>query len=193
MADNPRKPNRSLRPAMSWRGRIAVLAVLAVTVIGVLVVVWTNQFLTERFTETTRNRVAVRQALYAGNVISELQRNSVVPLLLTREPSLIRALDSSDFSQSTQQLIFYIEEIGAAALMLLDESGRVVAATDRNVIGSNHRSDPFFVEAVRSNDTVFTSFRNDKGAFVFNYSRKIDLGGNLAGVIVVEADLRQFE
>ncbi len=175
---------------MSWRGRIGVLAV---TVIGVFVVLSTNQWLTARFTETTRNRVAVRQALYAGNVISELQRNSVVPLLLSREPSLIRALDDADFSQSSQKLIFYVEEIGAAALMMLDEGGRVVAATDRNNIGANHRSDPYFVDALRSNDTVFTTFRNDKGAFVFNYSRKIEIDGNLAGVIVVEADLRKFE
>ncbi len=166
---------------------------LAVTFVGVLVVLSTNQWLTTRFTEVTRNQVAVRQALYAGNVISELQRNSVVPLLLTREPSLIRALEDADFSQASQKLIFYVEEIGAAALMLLDNGGRVVAATDRNTMGANHRSDPYFIEALRSNDTVFTTFRNDEGAFVFNYSRKIEINGQLAGVIVVEADLRKFE
>ncbi len=175
---------------MTWRGRIGVLAV---TFVGVLVVLSTNQWLTTRFTEVTRNQVAVRQALYAGNVISELQRNSVVPLLLTREPSLIRALEDADFSQASQKLIFYVEEIGAAALMLLDNGGRVVAATDRNTMGANHRSDPYFIEALRSNDTVFTTFRNDEGAFVFNYSRKIEINGQLAGVIVVEADLRKFE
>ncbi len=190
MALSLRKPGGSLRPAMTWRGRIGVLLV---TVVGVFVVLFTNQWLTTRFTETTRNRVDVRQALYAGNVISELQRNSVVPLLLSREPSLIRALANSDFSQSSQQLIFYIEEIGAAALMLLDEGGRVVAATDRNIMGANHRQDPYFIDALRSNDTVFTTFRNDSGAFVFNYSRRVEIDGNLAGVIVVEADLRQFE
>ncbi len=175
---------------MSWRGRVAVLAV---TIIGVVVVLATNQFLTTRFTENTRNSTQVRQALYSGNLISELQRNSIVPLLLSREPSLIHALGSDDFSQSSQQLIFYVEEIGSAALMLLDETGRVVAATDRNTMGANHRSDPYFVNALRSNDTVFTTFRNDSGAFVFNYSRQIKVDGKLAGVIVAEADLRKFE
>ncbi len=175
---------------MTWRGRIGVLLV---TVCGVLVVLATNQWLTERFTEITRSQIAVRQALYTGNIISELQRNSVVPLLLAREPSLIRALENSDFSKSSQTLIFYHEEIGAAALMLLDEGGRVVAATDRNTMGANHRSDPYFIEALRSNDTVFTTFRNDQGAFVFNYSRKVESNGKLAGVIVVEANLRKFE
>jgi len=180
----------NVRPAMTWRGRIGVLAV---TVLGVFTVLFTNQWLTEDFTDNTRNRVAVRQALYAGNVISELQRNSVVPLLLSREPSLIGALESANFSQSSQQLIFYVEEIGAAALMLLDDGGRVVAATDRNIMGANKRSEPYYIDALRSSDTVFTTFRNDEGAFVFNYSRKIEIAGSPAGVIVVEVDLRKFE
>ncbi len=175
---------------MSWRGRIGVLAV---TVTGVIVVLATNAWLTARFVETTRNRVELRQALYSGNIISELQRNSVVPLLLSRDPNLIKALESRDYSQTTQRLISYIDEIGSAALMLLDESGRVVAASERSTIGSAHRSDPYFVDALRSNDTVFTTFRNENGAFVFNYSRKIETGGQLAGVINVETNLRQFE
>jgi len=190
MVLNLRKRFTNVRPAMSWRGRISVLAV---TVIGVVVVLFTNQWLTERFTETTQNRAAVRQALYAGNLLSELERNSIVPLLLSREPSLINALSSDDFSQSSQKLIFYVEEIGSAGLMLLDKAGRVVAATDRTTIGANHRQDPYFIEALRSNDTVFTTFRNDSGAFVFNYSRKVVINGDLAGVIVAEADLRRFE
>lgn len=175
---------------MSWRGR---LVVLVVTVLGVLVVLTTNQLLSTRFTTNTQNRAEVRQALYAGNLISELQRNSVVPLLLAREPSLIRSLATSDFSLTSQQLLFYVEEIGSATLMLLDAGGRVVAATDRNSIGSTHRADPYFIQALRSDDTVFTTFRNDVGAFVFNYSRRVEVDGELAGVIVVEVDLRKFE
>ncbi len=179
-----------VRPAMSWRGRVAVLLV---TIIGLGVVLWSNQFLTERFSESTRNRAELRQALYSGNLISELQRNSVVPLLLSRDPSLKVALESADYSQTSQKLISYIEEIGSASLMLLDEDGRVVGATDRSELGANHRSDPYFIEALRSNETVFTSFRNEKGAFVFNYSRKLQTVDGPIGVVVVEANLRQFE
>jgi two-component system C4-dicarboxylate transport sensor histidine kinase DctB len=181
---------QSDRPAMSWRGRAGVLVI---SIVGVLVVWFTNQWLTQRFTESTRNRAELRQALYSGNLLSELQRNSVVPLLLSRDPSLINALNSGDFSQSSQRLISYVEEIGAASLMLLDADGRVVAATDRNNIGANLRSAPYFVDALRSNDTVFSNFRNENGAFVFTYSRRIQSSNELAGVIVVEADLRKFE
>ena len=70
----------------------------------------------------------MRLALYSGNLLSELRRNAIVPQLLARDPSLIGALNSSDYQQSTQRLISFVEEIGAANLMLLDRDGRAVAA-----------------------------------------------------------------
>nr|WP_233270375.1 ATP-binding protein [Chachezhania sediminis] len=157
------------------------------------VTVWTtNQLLTDRFTETTRNRAELRLALYSGNLLSELRRNAIVPQLLARDPTLIGALNSGDFSQSTQRLISFDEEIGAASLMLLDRDGRTVAATDRNRLGSIHRLDPFFVDATRSNTTVFSVTRRDSGAYGFAYSRRIENGTELLGVLVVEVDLQKF-
>lgn len=190
MSKAPISDGSEPRPVMSWRGRIIVLLV---TITGVTVVVGSNYYLTRQFVESTRNRVELRQALYSGNLMSELQRNSVVPLLLSRDPSLIDALKSGDFSQTSQRLISNIEELGSASLMLIDETGKVVAASDRAQIGSNQRSNPSFVEAQRSNDTVFAYFRNEAGAFTFNYSRRIQAEGSLLGVVVVEANLRQFE
>src|SRR6056297_3605529 len=108
--------DRQARSGTDWRTRISFIAFVAIAV----AVVWvTSQLLTERFTETTRNRAEVRLALYTGNLQSELQRNSVVPLLLSREPALIGALNSGEFSQTTQRLISYRDEIGAASLLLL--------------------------------------------------------------------------
>ncbi|MEM0945890.1 MAG: ATP-binding protein [Pseudomonadota bacterium] len=180
----------SREPSAIWRIRAVFLLFVAIAVS----VVWvTNHLLTQRFTESTRSRAEVRLALYSGNLRSELQRNSVVPLLLSRDPALIGALTSGDFSQSTQRLISYRDEIGAASLLLLDGDGRAVAATDRNLIGSNHRSSAYFVDALRSNETVFTTFRQESGAIDFNYSRRIEIAGELIGVIVVAVDLKKFE
>ncbi len=132
-------------------------------------------------------------ALYSGNLISELQRNSVVPLLLSRDPALISALNTSDYSQSTARLISYLDEIEAASLLLLDRDGRAVATTNRETLGSQHRADPYFVGALRSNETVFTTVQTEAGQYAFTYSRKIEQAGNLLGVIVVGVDLRKFE
>jgi len=182
--------NEEERPGADWRVRIAFITFVAIAI----AVVWiTNQLLTERFTETTRNRAEVRLALYTGNLQSELQRNSVVPLLLSRDPALIGALNSGDFSQTTQRLIGYREEIGAASLLLLDLDGRAVASTDRLELGSLHRAAPYFIEALRSSDTVFTTTQRDNGVVAFSYSRRIESNGLPLGVIVVGVDLKKFE
>ena len=110
----------------AWRTRIAMAVLIAV---GAVLVWWTNLFLTERFTETTRSRAEVRLALYSGNILSELQRNQIVPQLLARDPTLIGALNSGDFSQSSQRLIEYRDEIAAEGMLLMDKEGRAVAAT----------------------------------------------------------------
>lgn len=176
--------------ALSWRTRLGFLAVAALAV----AVVWiTNDLLTERYTVSTRNRAEVRQALYSGNLLSELRRNSTVPLLLSRDPALIDALNSDDFLNSSRRLISLSREIDAAAMLLLDDSGRVVAATDRGRLGENHRNEPYMVDALRSNGTVFTIFQMQEGRFKFNYSRRIQSSGTLLGAIVVEVDLGQFE
>ena len=167
------------------------LALFVATAVGV---VWvTNLWLTQRFTEATRNRAEVRLALYSGNLLTELKRASVVPLLLSRDPALIGALTSGDYTRSSQRLIGYRDEIGAASMMLLDAGGRTVAATDRARIGEQHRSAPFFVDALRSSDTVFTSYRTESGAHRFYYSRKINLPSDVLGVIVVGVDLQKFQ
>jgi two-component system C4-dicarboxylate transport sensor histidine kinase DctB len=176
--------------SLSWRVRIALTLLTAVAVATVFV---TNRYLTDRFTESTRNRAELRLALYSGNLVSELRRNAIVPQLLARDPALIGALNSGDFSQSSQRLISFVDEIGAASLMLLDRDGRTVAATSRERLGEQHRSAAYFVEALRSNATVFTSQRQEVGSYNFSYSRRIESQGQSIGVIVVEVDLAKFE
>jgi two-component system C4-dicarboxylate transport sensor histidine kinase DctB len=180
------------RPArtIGWRVRAALGLLLAAAVATIIV---TNMMLTDRFTQNTRQRAEVRLALYSGNLLSELRRNAIVPQLLARDATLIGALNSADYSSSTQRLISFVEEIGAASLMLLDRDGRAVAATDRNRLGSNHRAEPFFVSALRSNDTVFSTIPRPAGGYVFTYSRRIDMQNSAIGVIVVEVDLAKFE
>ncbi len=175
---------------ISWRVRLALVLLLVIAVATIWV---TNRLMTDRFTESTSNRAELNLTLYTGNLMAELRRNAVLPLLLARDPTLIGALNSSDYSQSTQRLISFVEEIGAASLMLLDIDGRTVAATDRSRLGSLHRSAPYFVEAIRANATVFSVMERESGGFRFFYSRLIESGGNRLGAIVVEVDLKKFE
>ncbi len=169
------------------------LSILVICLFAIIVIYVSNQFLTKRFTETISNRSEVRLALYVTNLMSELQRNSVVPQLLSRDPELMQALDSSDYSMSTARLLSFVDEIGAASLTLLDRDGRAVAATDRNQLGVLHRNTSYFVEAQRTNQTVYTTYRTEAGAYQFVYSRKIEVNGDFRGVITVAVDVPRME
>lgn len=169
------------------------LSILVICLFAVIVIYVSNQFLTQRFTETIRNRSEVRLALYVTNLMSELQRNSVVPQLLARDPDLITALEDSNYSLSTARLLSFVDEIGAASLMLLDRDGRSVAATDRNRLGEFHRAAPYFVNAQRNNQTVYSTHLEKEGGYKFVYSRKIEVNSEFLGVIMVEVDVPALE
>ena len=174
--------------------RMAYRALAALMLLATVLGVWlTNTWLTERFTETTRMRTELRLALYSGNILSELQRTSVVPLLLARDPELTKALGSGDFSTTSGLLIAAREEVGVASIRLLDLQGRVMGATDRNVLGSVFNDAPFFVDAQRTRETVFSAVEGVTGASEFVYSRAVLADGKLVGVIVVGADLARYE
>ncbi len=185
------RPDRTVgRILRALSGRWLVIMVLVLAVVAVSVA---NSLLTERFTESLRNRAELRLALFSGNIQAELQRTAVVPLLLARDPELVGALQAGEYTQTSARLMALQSDIGAASLQLLDTSARVVAATDRNQIGTSHRESPFFVSARRVNDTVFTVAEKPSGGFEFSHSRAIRDGGRLLGVVVVAVDLGQFE
>ncbi len=178
------------RTGLPWLAHVVLALFL---VLAFAVVLTTNTFLSERYTASTKSRAEVRQALFVGNLLSELQRSSVVTSLLARDPKLIGALDVGDFARSSQHILEVREETGVASIMLLDESGRTVAATDRNLIGSAHRSEPYFVSAMRSNDVEFTTITRANGVAEFVHSRRIETGSHLLGTIVVGSNLHRFE
>jgi two-component system C4-dicarboxylate transport sensor histidine kinase DctB len=166
---------------------------VAVVALAVAVVLTTNVWLTERFTESTRNRSDLRLALYSGNLVAELQRSSVVPLLLARDPALIGALRGNDFASTSQRLISLQNELGTASILLTDAEGRAVAATDRNRIGSVHRQAPYFLDALRSKDTVFNVWKRESGGYGFTFSRAVVADNRPYGVVIVEVDLMKYE
>ena len=47
------------------------------------------------------------------------------------------------------------------------------AATDRQLLGTNYVGAPYFVDAMRARDTVFTVAPSDHGGFEFVYSPSI--------------------
>ncbi|KPQ06553.1 MAG: C4-dicarboxylate transport system two component signal transduction system histidine kinase DctB [Rhodobacteraceae bacterium HLUCCA12] len=179
-----------LRTGLPFWGKISVgvLALAAVASVWVL-----NNWLTENFTVDTRNRAELRLVLYAGNIESEMQRTQVVPILLARDPALREALQSGNYVFVSQVLMDVQQEVGAASIELLDTQGRVVGATDRNRLSVTRAADSIFVDARRTNDTIFAVSERESGGYVFGFGRALRANGELLGVVTVEVDLARFE
>jgi two-component system C4-dicarboxylate transport sensor histidine kinase DctB len=109
------------------------------------------------------------------------------------DPAIRGALSEGRFADTTLRLIKVQGEIGVASILLLDKDGRAVGATNRNLLGTSHRTSPYFVDAMRSRDTVFAAAPLAGGGYEFTYSRQIFADGRPLGVIVVGADLMKHE
>jgi two-component system C4-dicarboxylate transport sensor histidine kinase DctB len=177
-------------PGLPWRAKLAVALLVILAVVVVLV---SNRLLTDRYSADTKSRAEVRLALYTGNLMAELQRTSVVPLLLALDPDLGTALKDGNFSGTSAKLIALQEELGVASIRLVDANGRVVGATNRNVLGMNHRNETYFVDAQRAKDTIFSPVKRDAGGFDFLYSRAVMVDARVMGVIIVSVDLMKYE
>ena len=190
MTATPDTSRRSSILGIPLWGRLVVAGIVLLAVVSTW---FLNAFLSDRLTEATRNRAELRLVLYSGNIQSELQRNSVVPLLLARDPALITALREGNFATTSHRLIDLQTEIGAASIELLDANGRVVGATDRVHLGKNRSADSAFVEARRATDTLFLVEELESGGFGFSFVRPVRQGPEVLGVVVVGADLSKFE
>lgn len=169
------------------------LSITFVCLFALIVVYVSNQFLTKRFTETISGRSEVRLALYVTNLTSELQRNSVVPQLLARDPGLVLALETRDYTQTSAHLASVAEEIGAASLLLLDGGGNVVAASDGGRVGEVHSDAAYFSAAQSAGVTAYTRVRDPDGTYSFVFSRRIDLAAGTYGVVVVKVSSALLE
>ncbi len=167
----------------------ARIGVLFLILTAVAVIWLSNLYFTQLFNSSTRANAERQLALYSGRIISDLQRNAVVPLLLSRDTTLISALNASDYTNSTQRLISYHDDIGTKEIFLLDKDGRTVASSNRNNLGEFLSDKPVYVAALRSNDTVFTNFENSSGGRSYYFSRRLLSDKKTVGIIVVEVGL----
>lgn len=176
-------------PRRLWL-RLALLA--AAFVMGL--VIWASHvYLTRAFSEDQSTDATLRATLYAGSIQSTMQRHSVVPLLLSRDPILITALRTGSFEEAAERLANFREEIGAGSIFLLNDRGRIVAASDESPAEQYTEDKAYFSLAMADIGTVFSIIENDNGAYSFHYARKVEVDGETLGVIVVTVDLGLLE
>ena len=180
---------RSNDPSRRWPNFIVRLGVILLISSSVIIILLSNLYLTQNYSQEKRSEAERELSLYSGRLISELQRVSVVPLLLSRDTGLISDINTKDYQLTSQRLITFSDEIRVKSITLLERFGRIVASSDRTDLGQNLRDQKFFFNAMRQSGTVFTISDNEKGRRSFYYSRKLESKGKVLGVIVVEVAL----
>jgi len=176
-------------PTRRWANLTVRLGIFMLA-IAVIAIIWlSNLYFTQHYSQSKRTEAERELSLYSGRLISEIQRISVVPLLLSQDTGLLSDLNTKDYQRTTQRLISFSEEIRVKSITLLERFGRIVASSDRADLGKNLRDEAFFYGAIRNPDTIFTISDNDKGRRSFFYSRKLEHQGKIMGVIVVEVGL----
>ena len=169
-----------------WTMRIGVL-LLVMTAAGFI---WmSNRYLSDRYIQAAQNEIEHQLAVIGGKIVSELNRMSLVPLHLSRDSSLIEDLVTKSFARTSVKLFDHQKTVGSKNLHLLNDIGRLVATTERERLTEIHNERAFFVNAVRSEDTVFSSEMLEDRIQRHFYSRRIEHDGKTVGVVVVEINL----
>jgi two-component system, NtrC family, C4-dicarboxylate transport sensor histidine kinase DctB len=176
---------------ISRPGRFWMRAGLLASLVGVVLVIWASHFYLTRFFSEGQNTDSTRRAtLHAGVIQSTVQRHSVIPQLLSRDPVLIQALRMEKHERAEERLRSLGEEIGGGSIFLLDAAGRVVAASDE---GPRGQYDAASLARAEDEGGGFSMIENADGTDSFLYARRVMSDETLLGFVVVNVDLGQQE
>ena len=169
--------------------RTTRLGIILLTVAAAVLIWMSNRYLSDRYTQAMRNETEHQLAVFSGQIVSELNRMSLVPLHLSRDSRLIEDLVAKSFARTSVRLFDHQETVGSKNLHLLNDIGRLVATTERERLTEVHNERAFFVNALRSDNTVFSSEMLEDRIQRHFHSRRIEHDGKTVGVAVVEVGL----
>ena len=89
------KTNRRSPSKIITKSRIFFLSFLIITLTVLFI---TNSFFTSRFSDNIKRQAQLNLTKNTNDVLSELQKNSIIPQLLVNDQEITKALISKDFS-----------------------------------------------------------------------------------------------
>ena len=158
-----------------------------------VLLVATNSFFTSKYLNDIKTEGEIRLTQNERNIVSELQKNSIVPQFLVRDQSIWNALLSNNFSSLPQMFSEFINEISIESITLMDRTGQIVAVAGKENLNVNSSNKIIFNTAISTNDTVMNIIEKNENEFGFFYSRKIENDQSVLGVLSIEVDLKKFE
>ena len=184
------KTNRGSPSKIITKSRIFFLSFLISTLTVLFI---TNSFFTSRFSDIIKRQAQLNLTKNTNDVLSELQKNSIIPQLLVNDQEITKALISRDFSLLSEKFSRFINEISIASISLLDKNGSLVAFSAKENFQKKVSYKRFSTDTQNTLETVMSVFRKEDNEFGFFYSRPIEDKGNFIGMILIEVDLKKFE
>ena len=183
----------SLENSLSRNPITARVFLFSLSVLFVVLLVATNSFFTSKYLNDIKQEGEIRLTQNERNIVSELQKNSVIPQFLVRDQSIWNALLSNNFSSLPQMFSEFINEISIESITLMDRTGQIVAVAGKENLNVNSSNKIIFNTAISTNETVMNIIEKDENEFGFFYSRKIENDQRVLGVLSIEVDLKKFE
>ena len=193
---DPNNSDNDLDSLENSRSRNPIRArvfLFSLSVLFVVLLVATNSFFTSKYLNDIKQEGEIRLTQNERNIVSELQKNSVIPQFLVRDQSIWNALLSNNFSSLPQMFSEFIDEISIESITLMDRTGQIVAVAGKENLNVNSSNKIIFNTAISTNDTVMNIIEKNENEFGFFYSRKIENDQRVLGVLSIEVDLKKFE
>ncbi len=184
------KTNRRSPLKIITKSRIFFLSSLIITLTVLFI---TNSFFTSRFSDIIKRQAQLNLTKNTSNILSELQKNSIIPQLLVNDQEITKALKSKDFSFLPEKFSRFINEISIASISLLDKNGSLVAFSAKENFQKKVSYKRFSDYAQNILEPGMSVFRKEDNEFGFFYSRPIEYKGEFIGMILIEVDLKKFE
>ncbi len=172
------------------RSRLLLLSFLIITL---TILFLTNSFFTSRFSDIIKRQGQFNLTKNAEDILSELQKNSIIPQLLVSDKEITKALISKDFIPLKERFSRFIDDISIASITLLDKDGNLVAFSAKKNFDKELSFERFSLDARNTSETLMSVFEKEDNEFGFFYSRRIEYEENLLGIILIEVDLKKFE
>jgi two-component system C4-dicarboxylate transport sensor histidine kinase DctB len=181
------------------RRRLIAIGAVGILIVGLLAFLGVDRAVYGVALEDARDEAQAEAAILAAGLESELDKFSLVPLVLARDPQ-VRALLAGDTSE-TMVLNRRLEELagqtGAAAIYLMDTGGTTQAASNWNrqdsFVGSNYGFRRYFRNALEEGAATQFALGTVSRRPGLYLARRVDLGDGAVGVVAAKVEFDRLE
>jgi two-component system, NtrC family, C4-dicarboxylate transport sensor histidine kinase DctB len=185
--------------AQPGRGYLAGLIAIGALLLAALGLLAIDRTMRASALDEARNAAQNEAAILAAGLESELDKFSLVPLVLARDPQVqsLMAGDGAQRNGLNQRLEQLASQTGAAAIYLMDRQGLTLVASNWNrsdsFVGSTYGFRHYFLDALASgiaSEFALGTVSRRPGLYI---ARRVDTQSGPVGVVAIKVEFDTLE